>query len=1013
VLPRPEERTSTTLYLVIAALIAGVVIADLMSPLGLAVWVFYMVPLGACLFSRSPLLPLQLAVLTTACITLITVKPFTPEPLVERWLAFGNRGMYVTMFWVVAYMMRQLILARLASDREEWLRGMQANLLVNLQGELSTAEVAKRSLSGLVAALGAPVGALYVKDGPVLVRAASHALESHATPSSFRTGEGLIGQAALSGKGTILDNLPEGFLRIDAGVGAGRPTEVVVSPSCAHGEPVAVLALGTTRRHASVDHELLERVSSPMAMALVSAQHKKRLEELLDESQRQAEELQSQQAELETQQAELEATNEELNQTNSLMEVQTEELERRRGELVKEREVADRASQYKSEFLANMSHELRTPLNSSLILARLLADNKEGNLSAEQVRSAETIYSAGNDLLALINDILDLSKIESGRAEVVNEAVSVPQLLEVLERSFRPVAVDKGLELRVQASADCPDRISTDGRRLEQILKNLLSNALKFTERGKVELEIAPASRGWLAFSVSDTGIGITPEQREVIFEAFRQADGTTSRKYGGTGLGLSISRELARLLGGRLEVVSRLGEGSRFSLLLPLDVSAGARPQALDVDVSPRRTLPPKRERLPPKPRPAPAEPVFPDDRAHLTRRGRTILAVEDDLPFARILYDLAHELDFDCVVATTADDALALARELRPSGIVLDVGLPDASGLSVLEMLKRDPATRHIPVHMVSSSDNVHTALELGAIGYALKPVAREELALALRKLHTEQARDVRHVLIVEDDPVQQASVRELLTGQLVQLTTAGSVKEALAELERATVDCMVLDLSLPDGSGYDLLDRMGESSSRQAFPPVIIYTGRELTRADEDRLRRHVRSIIVKGPRSPERLLDEVTLFLHQVESTLPPEQRRMLAEARQRESAFEGRCILVVEDDVRNVFALSKVLEPRGAKVEISRNGREALDLLARKPDIDLVLMDLMMPEMDGLAAMREIRRNPAFKRLPIIALTAKAMPDDRDQAIAAGANDYMAKPFEVERLVSLCRVWLPK
>jgi signal transduction histidine kinase/CheY-like chemotaxis protein len=1024
---RPREGTSPALLFVIGALLLGVIIADLMSPLGLAVWVFYMVPVGACLFSRSPLLPLQVAMLVTALVALLVVKPFGSEPLVERWLALGNRSMYVAMLWPVAYMIQRLIASRQAAERKEWLEGTQAALLASLQGELSVKEVSMRTLAGVVDALGAPVGALYLRTGSELERVAAHGLELEGTPARFRAGEGLVGEASLHAGTQVLSDVPPGFLRVQAGIGASEPRHVALACLRADNQAVAVAALGALRPVSDLDLELLARVSEPLAIALVSARHKERLRELLEESQRQAEELSSQQAELEAQQAELEATNEELNQTNSLMEVQTTELEQQRGELVLQREAADRASRYKSEFLANMSHELRTPLNSSLILARLLADNREGNLNADQVRSAETIYAAGNDLLVLINDILDLAKIEAGHADVALEPVALAELTAALDRAFQPVSRDKRVAFQIRTERGLPPRIVSDSRRLEQVLKNLLSNAFKFTERGEVELSLSVPAPGWVAFAVRDTGIGIAPGQQEIIFEAFRQADGTTSRKYGGTGLGLSISRELAQLLSGRIEVQSAPGRGSTFTLTVPFEASP-VRASAAPGAPAPRHEPSPRHE---PRPRhangarhengaleraaaePAPARaPVLPDDRDRRLRPGRLILAIEDDLAFARILYDLSHELDFDCVLATTADEGLELARRLLPSGVLLDVGLPDMSGLSVLERLKRDPATRHIPVHMASVSDNVQTALELGAIGYALKPVARDDLSLAIQKLDAEHARTTRRVLIVEDDPNQRSSLMKLLATDGVQLVTAGTLQEALAELERASVDCMVLDLTLPDGSGYDLLEKMA-SGTRHSFPPVIVYTGRDISRQDEERLRRYSHSIIVKGARSPERLLDEVTLFLHKVESSLPPEQRRMLADARQREAVFEGRRILVVEDDVRNVFALSKVLEPRGAKIEISRNGREALSMLDRRSDIDLVLMDLMMPEMDGLSAMREIRKNPALRRLPIIALTAKAMPDDREQALAAGANDYIAKPFEVDKLVSLCRVWLPR
>jgi signal transduction histidine kinase/DNA-binding response OmpR family regulator len=1002
VLERPEETSSPLLLFGVSALLGLVVVFDALSPLGLAGWVFYMLPLGVCLFSRSELLPLQVAVVATASIALFVIKPFSDDPLVsDTWVAFANRAMYVSMLWPVALMVRKLVVRRNDSERERWVRETRGNLLLSLQGDLSVAATAERALLGLSNSLLAPVGALYARQGSRLERVATQSLDKRGTPEHFEFGEGLVGGVALSGKLLTFQDVPPGFLHLQAGIGGGEPRHVAVAPLTAEGSTVAVLAVGSLGPIEELDRALLAEIAEPLGMALVSAQRKARLRELLEESQAQAEELQAQQAELEAQQAELEATNEELNQTNSLMEVQTEELERQRDALNVQRREAEQASRYKSEFLANMSHELRTPLNSSLILARLLSENKEGNLTADQVRSAETIYSAGNDLLSLINDILDLAKIEAGRAELAPEPIVLAHLLDRLEQHFEPVARQKGLAFVRRVEAGTPERLVTDARRLEQILRNLLSNAFKFTDRGEVELTVSPEAPGQLRFSVRDTGIGIAPDQREVIFEAFRQADGTTSRKYGGTGLGLSISRELARLLKGKIELESGVGRGSVFTLVVPLVMATEA----------PRSTPRARRLSLPEEPRPvAPPVASFDDDRSRLARRGRLILVIEDDLTFAGVLYGLAHELDFDCVVASNAEEGRRLARELAPSGILLDVGLPDASGLSVLESLKRDATTRHVPIHVVSATDHVQTALELGAIGYALKPVAREELVQAIQKLEEQHSREVRRVLIVEDDPRQQDSLRGLLGGRDVQLIGAGSVKEALGQLELQSFDCMVLDLTLPDGSGYDLLEKLA-MGNRYAFPPVIVYTGRELTREEEERLRRYSSSIIVKGARSPERLLDEVTLFLHKVESTLEPEQRMMLKTVREREAVFEGRTILVVEDDVRNVFALSRVLEPRGAKVEIARNGREALEALAQGPDIDLVLMDLMMPEMDGLTALREIRKQPVFRRLPVIALTAKAMPDDREEALAAGANDYMAKPFDVDKLVSLCRVWL--
>ncbi len=925
-----------------------------------------------------------------------------------------------------------------ARENESWIKTGQTNALVQLQGEESLQTIGENALRYLTRYLDAMVSTLHVADDDGRFRRiADVALPPGEQDEPVAPGDGLLGQAIKEGHVLHVRDVPDGYLSISSSLGKAKARELLVMPLISDGVTLGVMEMGFFRALSVSDLELINRIGEPLAFALASANYKARLRELLEESQRQAEELESQQSEMEAQQAELEATNEEINQTNALMEVQTEELERQRDELATSRDIADKASRYKSEFLANMSHELRTPLNSSLILARLLADNREGNLTADQIRSAETIYSAGNDLLVLINDILDLSKIEAGRADVVLDTVHLGHLTDGLERAFRPVAGERRVKLKITRRAGSPEKIVTDGRRLEQILKNLLSNAFKFTSAGEVELILAAEGSEQIRFAVRDTGIGIAPHQREVIFEAFRQADGTTSRKYGGTGLGLSISRELAHLLGGDLTVDSVPEQGSTFSLVLPLDGAKVERPEAAEsaagasgTSGAPRMTMerpaisaPQSRPRVHARPAtpttqssgkraPArlPAEPALADDRTSLTRKGRLILAVEDETAFGGILIELAHELDFDCVVAATGDDGLTLARELQPSGILLDVGLPDASGLSVLERLKRDPMTRHIPIHMVSSSDYEQTALELGAIGYAFKPVARDQLIAAFEKLRDRNARHVRRVLIVEDDVRQQESIKMLLAGQDVELLVAGSVKEALAQLEQLSFDCMVLDLTLPDGSGHDLLQKMAEGT-RYSFPPVIVYTGRDLERADEEKLLRYSRSIIVKGARSPERLLDEVTLFLHQVESSLPAEKRRILSDARQREAVFEGRRILIVEDDVRNVFALSKVLEPRGAKVEIARNGREALEVLARVSGIDLVLMDIMMPEMDGLTAMREIRKKDEHKRLPIIALTAKAMADDREQAMNAGANDYMAKPFEVDKLVSLCRVWL--
>ncbi len=835
-------------------------------------------------------------------------------------------------------------------------------------------------------------------------------------------------------------HLPDHYVEIESSLGRGKPRELFLAPASIDMHVYAVMEFAFVRAVAPEDRELLSRVSEAIAVAIRSSLERERVDNLLAETQRQSEELQAQQEELrvsneeleeqggalkasqvqlENQQAELEQTNTQLEEQAQLLEGQKDALVDAQHILAEKAEDLERSNQYKSEFLANMSHELRTPLNSTLILSKLLADNQHGNLTPEQVKFAETISSAGNDLLTLINDILDLSKIEAGKVEVAPESVLVARIVDALVTTFDPVAKDKGLAFTVAIEPGTPERFETDPQRLAQILRNLLSNAFKFTEKGEIGLRILMSGDGAISMAVTDSGIGIAPHEQEVIFEAFRQADGSTHRRFGGTGLGLSISRDLARLLGGDVVVKSTPGQGSVFTLTLPLVFPNAGADAAL-----PRAALAAPRAIAPmPAPRArraadvtAPPVPAT-DDRDHLAASARIILVIEDDVRFAAILQDLAHEMGFQCVVTHTASEGLAAATTYKPSAIVLDMNLPDHSGLGVLDQLKRNPRTRHIPVHVASVADYSHEALELGAVGYDFKPVKREQLVEALEGMRARFSQQLRRVLVVEDDARQLDSIRLLLAADGVEIVGAATASDALARLQATTFDCMVMDLNLPDFSGYDLLEKMAAQED-VAFPPVIVYTGRLLTRDEEQRLRRHSKSIIIKDARSPERLLDEVTLFLHQVEADLPPERQRMLREARSRDATFEGRRVLVVEDDVRNIFALTSVLEPKGLKIEIARNGREALDALERSTgdaakSIDLVLMDIMMPEMDGYTAMRAIRQEARWKKLPIIALTAKAMRDDQEKCIAAGANDYIAKPLDIEKLLSLIRVWMPK
>jgi signal transduction histidine kinase/CheY-like chemotaxis protein len=908
---------------------------------------------------------------------------------------------------------------------QAWLREGQSLLSERLGKEQEIGAVGHAALEFLSQYLGITVGALYVAEPPGFVRAATWGWSPTAEGAGERVPQDrtLVAECAAQRKQIALDPVPAGYLKVSSSLGEATVPSVLLAPIEHERRLAGVLEIGLLRPLQARDGELLAYLSAILGASIEAARYRKRLQDVLEETQQLNEELQVQQEELrtaneeleeqsralkesqahlESQQAELEQTNVQLGEQADRLEAQRDQLRVAQAALEERAEELQRASRYKSEFLANMSHELRTPLNSSLILARLLADNPQGNLDEEQVKFAESIHNAGNDLLNLINDILDIAKVEAGKLEVRPETTSLASLAEGLKSMFEPLAQRKGLQLQVERAEDLPPSIFTDRHRLEQVLRNLLANAVKFTDRGSVALRLFREGGDRVAFEVRDSGIGIPASQHELIFEAFRQADGTSSRKYGGTGLGLSISRDLARLLGGDITVDSTPGQGSTFTVVLPLEYRAALAqepltmaPPAETAASAPARTAgapsaPPARSA------PAPAkspEPAFPDDRAQPDPSRRTVLVVEDDVRFAGILFDLAHELGYRCLVAHDAREAGELVVQQLPDAVLLDILLPDETGLAVLEKLKADPRTRHVPVHILSGEDRVEPALQLGAIGYARKPATREQLQGVFSRLESKLSQKVKRVLLVEDDPRQQESVRHLIADADVQITAVAQGQEALDALSNSVFDCMITDLTLPDMSGQELLRRMAGGESR-SFPPVIVYTGRNLTRDEEAELMRYSRSIIIKGARSPERLLDEVTLFLHKVESNLSTERQRMLR-------------------NVRNIYALTSALEHKGADVVVARNGRQALDKLAEDDAIDLVLMDLMMPEMDGYTAMREIRRNPRWQRLPIIAVTAKAMREDQQKCLEAGANDYLAKPIDLDRLFSLLRVWMPK
>ncbi|MGK5025999.1 response regulator [Janthinobacterium sp. RB2R34] len=927
-------------------------------------------------------------------------------------------------------------------QEQAWLRTGQTELADYTSGQLALPQLGRQVLEFLANRLDVAVATIYVtEDDGSLRRTAMYGFSDQQIQGKqvFKQGEGLVGETAREKRLKHIKQVPGDYLMVTSSLGHGSPLELVLTPVNNEGAVNGVIELGFTRPVAERELELLRLIAANVGTSVEASLYRQRLQNVLEETQQLNEELEVQQEELRTaneelgeqsrvleqSQAHLEEQKAALEQSNEQLAVQALALDQKNvaighahDQLEARAEELQRASRYKSEFLANMSHELRTPLNSSLILSKLLADNSGGNLTPEQVTFAQTIYSAGNDLLTLINDILDISKVEAGKLDLTPESVPFSELLSSMKMMFGAQAQQKKLDFSLAVTPDTPPAFVSDRHRLEQILKNMLSNAIKFTDTGAVSVTVSADAAGHVRFQVQDSGIGIADEQQQKVFDAFHQADGTTSRRYGGTGLGLSISRDLATLLGGTIELSSTPGHGSTFTLVLPLEWKERMAP----AETSPKPAAPPPAHIKShsatiaplPVPKPVPVA-TFKDDRESTpaaSKGQRSVLVIEDEPSFAGILFDLAHEMHYRCLVAHGAEEGLRLAAEFLPDAILLDMGLPDRPGLSVLQKLKENPRTRHIPVHIVSGNDQVQAAMQLGAIGYATKPRTREQLKDVFVKLESKFTQKMKRILLVEDDERQRESVVHLISDEDVEITAVALGEEALELLKTQIFDCMIIDLKLPDIEGNELLERM-EHEELCSFPPVIVYTGRNLSREEEADLMKYSRSIIIKGARSPERLLDEVTLFLHKVESELSTERQGMLQQVRSRERVFEGRKILLVDDDVRNIFALTNALEQKGVVVEIGRNGFEAISKLNSVDDIDLVLMDVMMPGMDGLEATRQIRADGRYNKLPIIAITAKAMKNDQEECLQAGASDYLAKPIDLDRLYSLLRVWMPK
>ncbi|MFN2499586.1 MAG: HAMP domain-containing protein [Pyrinomonadaceae bacterium] len=946
---------------------------------------------------------------------------------------------------------------------QDWLKTNLARFTRMLQGQRDMTTVAQMVLSELAPLVEAQQGVFYVNESPngqpVMKLLGGYAYKKRKNlANEFHAGEGLVGQCTVERERILVTNVPNNYVYVSSGLGEAPPNNIVVLPVLFEGEVKAVIELSTFQTFNDTHLTFLDQLTESIGIVLNTIAANTRTEDLLQQSQSLAAELQSQQDELKktneqleqqaeslreseellkSQQEELQQTNEELQEKAALLarqkaevEAKNREVEEARWEMEEKAEQLALTSKYKSEFLANMSHELRTPLNSMLILSRQLAENTDENLSDKQVQFAETIHSSGSDLLSLINDILDLSKIESGMMGIDVSEVSVDEMAEQLQRSFHQLAQDKNLEFQIERAEDLEPTLRTDDKRVQQILMNLLSNAFKFTHEGKVVLRIAPAAKDEtyhleslnragevVAFSVTDTGIGIPIEKQRIIFEPFQQADGTTSRKYGGTGLGLSISREIARLLGGEIRMLSTPGEGSTFTFYLPRNyVPAGAttaasrEPRASDVKEIAAAWTPV--DGFDAEALLSSSSSAILDDRNDLQSGDRAVLIVEDDLSFAGILLDLAREKGFKALVATNGMMALAMAQKYKPAAITLDIRLPDRDGWTVLDRLKHDPATRHIPVHIITVEEERQRALKQGAFNHVQKPVTREVLDKAFSDMGDFAERRVRKLLVVDDDDVQRMSVVELIGNGDVKTTAVATGGEALSILKDERFDCMVLDLKLPDMSGFDLIEKLQTDLGRYDLP-IIIYTGKELTRKEELHLKKVADAIIVKEASSPERLLAETALFLHRVEADLPEPKRRMLEKFHRNDPVLAGRKVLVVDDDVRNIFALTSALEAHNMEVIHAENGQEGIDLLKATPGVEAVLMDIMMPEMDGYEAITAIRQMEDFKQLPIIALTAKAMKADRDHCLEVGASDYISKPLDIDQLLSLLRVWLYK
>jgi signal transduction histidine kinase/CheY-like chemotaxis protein/CHASE3 domain sensor protein/HAMP domain-containing protein len=905
-----------------------------------------------------------------------------------------------------------------------WLQAGSMALADAIRGERILKNLSANLINTLTSYLNAPLGTVYIQDEDWNFKLSSSYATTDA-PEYLFVGNGLSGQAIESKKLAIVTDIPENYISVTSSLGSSKPVALVILPLVYSNECIGVIELGFLSPPTPLQIQFLKENLEAIAIGVNAALDYLKLQNFLEETQAQSEELQTQHNELENLNAELEAQSqklqaseeelrvqqEELQQTNEELEERSVLLEEKNFEIQKKAQELELTTRYKSEFLANMSHELRTPLNSILLLSRLLAENEEENLTADQIEYATVIRSSGNGLLGLIDEILDLSKIEAGKMELEYTNTTVTEIAQDLRSLFAPVARDKGLEFDIRILENVPPVIETDRTRLEQILKNLVSNALKFTTSGSVNIEISNGHNDTdICFRVKDTGIGISSDKQQLIFEAFQQADGSTKRKYGGTGLGLSISRELVKLLGGEISVVSLPDEGSEFTVTIPSRKeflqNSNDKIQLLENVQQDIKSRPPAQNQY--------LSTIIPesisDDRNSILETDKTILIIEDDTPFARTLLEYTRKKGYKGIVAVRGDEGLELAKAFKPMGILLDIELPVMNGWQVMDALKMNPETRPIPVHIMSSHRMKNESLLKGAVDFIDKPMILDRMQEVFEKIEYVISKKSKKVLIVEDNSKHAKALAYFLGTFNINSELKENISEGVLALQNNEVDCVILDMGIPDQRAYETLE---EAKKNPEFDniPIIVFTGKSLSMSEELRIKKYADSIVVKTAHSYQRMLDEVSLFLHVVEENEKPSKVSDFRKLGGLSEILNNKTVLIADDDVRNIFSLSKSLENYKMNVITALDGKEALKKLHENPNIDVVLLDMMMPQLDGYETARTIRENYKWKNLPVIAVTAKAMTGDREKCINAGASDYITKPVDIDQLMSLLRVWL--